>query len=80
MTQDNMAVLKAKLAGVPKSKTMWFNGLMGIFIETMLPYAVEALPRLYGILPNSIYITILFVILGGNVLIRLKTDKDLADK
>ena len=71
---------KAHLKGALKSWTVWFNAFMGLFVEIGLPKALETLPLLYGVYPNSIYFTILVVILGGNVLLRFKTNKSLAQK
>ena len=79
MTQDNMAVLKAKLAGVPKSKTMWLNTIAGLFIQ-FLPHVAETLPALYGLMPNNIYSVLLLVLVVGNIWLRFYTDKSLADK
>lgn len=71
---------KANLAGMHKSWTVWFNAFMGLFVEIGLPKALETLPLLYGVYPNSIYFTLLVVILSGNVLLRFKTTKPLSQK
>lgn len=77
---DMWTKVKAYLKGAYKSKTIWFNSLMGLFAEVGLPKALETLPLLYGVYPNSIYFTLLMVIIYGNVLLRIKTNKSLADK
>ena len=77
---DIWDTFKANLAGAYKSWTLWFNAFMGLFVEIGLPKALETLPLLYGVYPNSIYFTLLVVILGGNVLLRFKTTKPLSQK
>lgn len=77
---DMWVKLKATLAGAMKSWTVWFNAFMGLFVEIGLPKALETLPLLYGVYPNSIYFTLLVVILSGNVLLRFKTNKPLSAK
>lgn len=77
---DMWDTFKANLSGAYKSWTLWFNAFMGLFVEIGLPKALETLPLLYGVYPNSIYFTLLVVILGGNVLLRFKTKKPLSAK
>ena len=79
MAEDNMTVLKAKAVGATRSKTMWFNGLAGLFIQ-FLPEAAQALPALYGLMPDNIYSVLLIVLVGGNMFLRFMTKKDLANK
>lgn len=76
---DMWATFKAKLAGAPKSWTLWFNSIGALLIE-FLPHAAEALPALYGMMPQNYYSVALIVLVGGNMFLRFKTNKDLAKK
>lgn len=70
---------KAKLIGAPKSFVIWFNGIGALIIE-FLPHAANALPALYGMMPDNYYSIALIILVGGNMFLRFKTDKDLAHK
>lgn len=77
---DMWQKFKANAKGAYKSRTIWFNSFMGLFVQIVLPKALETLPLLYGVYPNSIYFTLLVVIIFGNVLLRFKTTTSLANK
>lgn len=76
---DMWGKFTGKLAGAPKSWTIWFNGIGGLLIE-FLPHAANALPALYGMMPDNYYSFALIVLVGGNMFLRFKTNKDLAKK
>lgn len=62
-----------------KSWVIWFNGLFGSFI-ILLPSLQAELPNLQAYLPDHLYHWVAGILVVGNILLRLKTTKDLADK
>ena len=69
----------AKLRGLKKSTTAWFNAVVGALIP-MIPYAIDQFPNIKGHVSDNIYSTAWVVLVVGNILLRFKTTKDLADK
>lgn len=76
---SNMDYYKAKLRGVKKSLTVWFNAIAAAALSG-LPFAVDAFPQIKGYIPDNIYSAAWVVLVIGNILLRVKTTKDLADK
>lgn len=70
---------KAKLRGLKRSTTAWFNATVAAVVSG-LPFAIDAFPQIKGYVPDNIYSTAWVVLVVGNILFRMKTTKDLADK
>lgn len=69
----------AKLRGLKKSTTAWFNVTVAA-IASALPYAISTFPQIKGYVPDNVYETTWVVLVVGNILFRIKTNSDLADK
>lgn len=71
--------LRLKLRNIYKSWVVWFNAAM-----VALPFALDALsaqlPAMQSVMPPNIYMYVYIVTVVGNVLLRFKTNKSLADK
>lgn len=67
------------LQGAMKSLTIWFNGLLLAALPTF-QMAADAIPQLHEYLPDNIYKTIGLIAVGGNILLRFKTNQPLKDK
>lgn len=69
-----------KLKNSWKSFTIWFNGLM-LAVVPFIDQAKELVPQLENYIDEHIFKQLmLWLIVGGNVLLRFKTSKDLAEK
>lgn len=68
-----------KLRGLKKSSTVWFNATVAAIVSA-LPYAIDAFPQIKGYIPDNIYSTAWVTLVVGNILFRIKTTTDLADK
>lgn len=58
-----------------KSKTVWFNFIMGL-----LPIVIDNLAVLKSALPDNVYGIILFTAIAGNAILRFVTSQRLAAK
>ncbi len=76
--KDLLAKLKADLSRAHRSWTIWFNGIGGI--AALLPMAQDQFPQLQDYLPANLYHYAAGVLVVGNILLRFKTTKALADK
>lgn len=74
-----MNKLKAKLKRLHKSLTVWFNSVLLAALPAV-EYANAHLPQVKQFLGDKVYMAIGISALVGNILLRLKTTKDLADK
>lgn len=74
-----MKNMKAKLKKFHKSLTMWFNSILLAALPA-IEYANSQLPQVKQFLGDKIYMAVGISALIGNMLLRLKTTKDLADK
>lgn len=72
-----MNALKAKLANLHKSLTIWFNGLAAAALG-ILPMLQDSLPSLQQYVPDIKWGAAAIIV--GNVLLRFKTTKGLQDK
>ena len=68
-----------KLRGLKKSSTIWFNAIVAAIVS-VLPYAISTFPQIKGYVPDNIYSTAWVALVVGNILFRIKTTTDLADK
>lgn len=71
--------LKANLARMHKSFTIWFNGIVGIVIM-VLPYAQANFPELQDYVDPALYKHAMGALIVGNLILRFKTNRALADK
>lgn len=71
-----MEILKARLKRAYKSWTVWFNSLAVMLIA----FQPQIETQLQAALPPDQYAKFTLVILVVNILLRIKTTKDLADK
>ena len=76
---DSLKSLRAKLAKIHKSVTIWFNGIAGSLV-IILPFALEQWPQLQGTINDHFYHVMLDVIIIGNIVARFISTKSLADK
>ena len=76
--------LKEKAARSWKSFTIWFNGVMLSivpFADTIIDFANETIPLLQNYITDKQFKTSMIVIvIVGNILLRFKTSKSLAEK
>jgi len=70
-----MINIKDTIKGSPKSKTMWFNTIVGALIA-----AEASISLLQPVLGAEAYGITSFVLVVGNVLLRAITNKSLGDK
>lgn len=68
-----------KVKGLKKSATAWFNAIVATIVSG-LPFAIDAFPQIKGYVPDNIYSAAWVVLVVGNILLRFKTTKDLAEK
>jgi len=68
-----------KIKNAWKSWTIWFNGV-ATAIVLGLPSAQDAFPQLQAYLPANVYKYAMAALVVGNILLRFKTNKSLADK
>lgn len=71
------------IKGMRKSFTLWFNGLLlsaSPFLFDGLAYAAAELPKLQEYMPENHYKTMMLLVVGGNIALRFKTTKALAEK
>ncbi len=61
------------------SLTIWFNGLLGI-VWLFLPEILSTLPAIREYVDGNIYKTLMLVAVIGNMILRVKTTQDLANK
>lgn len=76
--KDLWLKIKADAARMHRSWTIWFNGIGGI--AALLPMASDQLPQLQDYLPDNFYHYAMVALVVGNILLRFKTTKALADK
>lgn len=67
------------LKGILKSWTIWFNTLLLTAME-FIPYAHDYFTELQPYLTPETYKTLGLVLIGGNIILRFKTSKSLAEK
>lgn len=70
---------KAKLRGLKKSLTAWFNSVMATVVMA-LPLLESTFPSLQEFLPDNVYKVLAVAVIVGNLGLRFKTTRDLADK
>lgn len=72
--------IKKHLDGAKRSFTLWFNGVSLTLIEIFMQVK-DFMPQIEDYLDDAIFKRImLFVIIGGNILLRFKTNSALSDK
>ena len=71
--------MMATLNGMRKSLTIWFNSLLLIAMQAF-EYAAVALPQLQEYMNPNTYKLVGLIAVGGNILIRFRTNKPLKDK
>jgi K+ transporter len=71
--------LKAKLANIHKSWTLWFNGV-AMSVITSLPLLADQMPQLQPYIPDNLYKNGMLALGVVNIMLRFKTSKSLADK
>lgn len=71
--------ITAKLKNSWKSLTIFFNAVIGGFIVA-LPDLKGEFTQLQDYLPEHLYKYGMVIIIVGNILLRFKTNKDLAHK
>lgn len=67
------------LRGALRSATMWVNGMAGAFIAA-LPTLREDFPQLEQYLDHQVYRWAMGALVAANMLLRMKTNRSLADK
>lgn len=67
------------LKGAAKSVTMWFNGIFAT-VATAIPFALDSFPALEQYLPTNIYKHLMVALIVGNMVLRFRTSKPLAEK
>lgn len=77
--KDFLSNLWAKVIRSYLSWTVWFNGIMGT-AAVVLPSLQDQLPQLQGYLPANLYHYAMGTLIAGNIILRFKTTKSLADK
>lgn len=70
--------LVAKIQGTWKSWTIWVNGIILLIIQFADSLQIT-LPIVHEYLPSNLY-QMLGIVAGINILLRFKTNKDLAAK
>lgn len=68
-----------QLSKIHKSLTIWFNSLVLSFI-TAVPMLQEVLPQIQDYLHQDIYKLAATVLVVGNIILRFRTSKPLAEK
>lgn len=71
--------LKAKLANMYKSLTIWVNGVLLAAVPMIGPIK-ENLPDIGQYLTPELFKYVGIAVVVANILLRFKTDKSLADK
>jgi hypothetical protein len=72
-----------KLKGAVRSRTIWFNAVLGALWATIgqwVPYLADALPQLAPYLGEDKYRTLMLVVTAGNIVLRFKTSTSLGEK
>lgn len=77
--KDLLVRVRADLRRAHKSLTIWFNGVFGSAVVA-LPFLQGSLPEMREFLPEGIYQYLMGVVVAGNILLRFKTSKGLAEK
>lgn len=77
--KDLWMQFSADLKKAHKSMTIWFNGIMGTIVIA-LPLAHDQLPQLQDYLPAAIYHYLMGAVVFGNIILRFKTTRALAQK
>ncbi len=75
--------MKEAIKGMRKSLTIWINGILlstSPFIFDGLAYAATELPKLQEYMPENHYKTMMFLVIGANIVLRFKTTQALAEK
>lgn len=70
---------KAKIAGMYRSMTIWFNSLVGMVVIG-LPEIKYSFPELQSYLPEGFFRYAMGALIIGNIFLRFKTNKGLQDK
>lgn len=68
-----------QIRGALRSATMWVNGLAGAAVAS-LPVLRDNFPSLEAYLDHQVYRYAMGGIVAANLLLRMKTNKSLADK
>jgi len=77
--KDLLASIREDSKKLHKSATIWFNSVMGT-LAVVLPFAQDQLPAMQAYLPAHIYNYMMGAVVLGNIVLRYKTTKRLADK
>ncbi len=72
-------MIKWRLQGSIRSLTIWVNGLFGALLLG-LPDLQASLPQLQSYVPADAFRYAMGVVIVANILLRFKTNKDLAAK
>ena len=71
--------MKAKLANMHRSITIWFNGVLGT-VAVGLPMAQDNFPQLQSYVPEKWYHYMMGALVVGNIMLRFKTSKALEER
>ena len=71
--------MRVTIKGAMKSVTIWFNGLLLAALPTFEMLA-GAVPQLHEYLPDNVYKAVGLIAVGGNILLRFKTNQSLKEK
>lgn len=74
-----METIKARLRGMWKSLTIWFNGVLAT-VMAALPVLQDSIAQVREFVTADTYKALALALVVGNVLLRFRTTKDLADK
>ena len=74
-----MDTIKARLRGMWKSLSVWFNGVVATLLAA-LPILQESIGQVRELVTADTYKALALALVVGNVLLRFRTTKDLADK
>lgn len=71
--------LKARIRGMHRSLTIWFNTTVGTII-VLLPVAESSFPSLQDYVPHNVYQWGMGIVIAANIALRFHTVTDLANK
>ena len=72
--------VKSKVVGAKRSLTIWFNSFM-LSVYPAVDFLHDILPQVRSYVDDEVFKkAMLFVIVAGNIALRFKTSKDLAEK
>jgi hypothetical protein len=77
--RDRLKLLWARIRNCWRSTTIWFNGVAGTVLLA-LPEVQNQLPQLQDYIPQDFFRVMMGVVIAANVVLRIKTTSDLADK